>query len=293
MSIAKCLTALSGVSLIGLATTGCYVEPSEPSTSVPESADDAALAVEIAAPPPTSSSFFAASTHACWIRWTHSVEGAREETISQYGCGPETSANEQRADANEERVDDVAVVSAARATCSEGSVAECELACSGGRLETCTALAQILRAGTRVPADPERADAILLDACERGRLDACLQRGVWLRETDAVEAAYYFAHACSSDDAGLTTTTACAEWMNFLDARAPEESPSDEVAGLSHVCTLEQTGKLVPGSTWTNGTLTVRYAGGACGRLKDLGMASARTGAARPAAGINAAAPRW
>src|SRR5665213_2469105 len=53
----------------------------------------------------------------------------------------------------------------ARAICTEGSMAECEAACNGGRLAMCITLAQELHAGARVTADPIQADRVLARAC--------------------------------------------------------------------------------------------------------------------------------
>ncbi|MGH7280859.1 MAG: hypothetical protein ACRELY_04995 [Polyangiaceae bacterium] len=201
---------------------------------------------------------------------------------------------------------------AAREICAEGSVAECEAACDGGNLATCVNLAQMLHAGTRMPADPDRANRILLRACDRGRSDACLQRGIWMQATNIGEAAELFMRACDGAESGrASTTTSCAMWMNLLDEHVYAPSQDDEIAGLSHICELEESGALSPDSTITNGSLSLRYRGGACGRLKDLGMSGSMTMSERaPAAGdsqpavtplpranasisTNPAAPRW
>lgn len=187
----------------------------------------------------------------------------------------------------------------AREICAEGSVAECEAACDGGNLATCVSLAQMLHAGTRMAADPDRANRILLRACDRGRSDACLQRGVWMQATNIADAAELFMRACDGAQVGASTTTSCAMWMNLLDEHVFVPSPDDKIAGLSHICELEESGALVPGSSITNGALSIRYRGGACGRLKDLGMSGsvtmseAQTSATPPTTASNPAAPRW
>ncbi len=192
----------------------------------------------------------------------------------------------------------------AREICAEGSVAECEAACDGGNLATCVSLAQMLHAGTRMQPDPDRASRILLRACDRGRSDACLQRGVWMQATDIGEAAELFMRACDSAEKGrASTTTSCALWMNLLDEHVYTPTQDDEIAGLSHICELEESGVLSPGSTISNGSLSFRYRGGACGRLKDLGMTGAVTmseaqvKSSAPASttpvATNPAAPRW
>lgn len=210
----------------------------------------------------------------------------------------EASSSDVPTSAAVTRVDDSAE---ARAICAEGSIAECEAACDGGKLAACVSLAQMMHAGTRVPADPDRASRILLRACDRGRSDACLQRGIWMQATDANEAAELYMRACDGPYApNVSTTTSCALWMNLLDAHAYAPSQDDVIAGLSHVCELEEKGTLVPGSTITNGGLTLRYRGGACGRLKDLGMGIGASMTERvhaqndaPPRAPNPAAPKW
>jgi len=122
---------------------------------------------------------------------------------------------------------------ASRAICVEGSMAECEAACDGGRLAMCVTLAQELHSGARVTADPERADRVLARACDGGRLDACLQRGVWLTSSDADEAAELFMRGCEAQRTdSVTTTMSCGLWMTLLDQHVYE--PND--GALPHLC---------------------------------------------------------
>jgi hypothetical protein len=185
---------------------------------------------------------------------------------------------------------------AAREICVEGSMAECQAACDGGRLAMCVTLAQELHSGARVAADPERADRVLARACNGGRLDACLQRGIWLESSDVDEAADLFMRGCEAERTdSITTEMSCGLWMSLLDAHVFEPNDGDEYAGLMRICTLEENGALVPGSTLNDGAMTLRYAGGACGRLKDLGMAtgSGSTSSSPNVAAMNPYAPKW
>ncbi len=186
---------------------------------------------------------------------------------------------------------------AARQICVEGSMAECQAACDGGRLAMCVTLAQELHSGARVPADPERADRVLAQACNGGKLDACLQRGIWLESSDVDEAADLFMRGCEARRTdSITTTVSCGLWMSLLDAHVYEPNDGDRYAGLFRVCTLEEKGALVPGSTLNDGTLSLHYVGGACGRLKDLGMSSGAPPsnvATMTANAPNPFAPKW
>ena len=190
---------------------------------------------------------------------------------------------------------------ASRAICVEGSMAECEAACDGGRLAMCVTLAQELHSGARVTADPERADRVLARACDGGRLDACLQRGVWLTSSDADEAAELFMRGCEAQRTdSVTTTMSCGLWMTLLDQHVYEPNDGDEYSGLSRICALEQSGALTPGSTLTDGSIIAHYVGGACGRLKDLGMSAGSSlnrdlpqKQAPNTAALNPYAPKW
>lgn len=185
---------------------------------------------------------------------------------------------------------------AARQVCVEGSMAECQAACDGGQLAMCVTLAQELHSGARVPADPDRADRVLAQACNGGRLDACLQRGIWLESSDIDEAADLFMRGCEAQKTdSITTTMSCGLWMGLLDAHVYEPNDGDRYAGLFRVCTLEENGALVPGSTLNDGTLNLHYVGGACGRLKDLGMSAGSIPASRTSttASANPWTPKW
>lgn len=185
---------------------------------------------------------------------------------------------------------------AARAICVEGSMAECQAACDGGRLAMCVTLAQELHSGARVPADPDRADRVLAQACNGGRLDACLQRGIWLQSSDVDEAADLFMRGCEAQRTdSVTTTMSCGLWMGLLDAHVFTPNDGDRYAGLFRVCSLEESGALMPGSTLNDGSLSIHYAGGACGRLKDLGMATSAPPAhvASVTSTLNPYAPKW
>jgi hypothetical protein len=187
---------------------------------------------------------------------------------------------------------------AAREICVEGSMAECQAACDGGHLAMCVTLAQELHSGARVAADPDRADRVLAQACNGGRLDACLQRGIWLESSDVDEAADLFMRGCEAQRTdSVTTTTSCALWMSLLDAHVFQPNDGDRYAGLFRICSLEQDGALTPGSTLKDGAMTLHYSGGACGRLKDLGMSVGTTRASAPtdvaSATTNPYAPKW
>jgi hypothetical protein len=187
---------------------------------------------------------------------------------------------------------------AARAICVEGSMAECQAACDGGRLAMCVTLAQELHSGARVAADPERADRVLAQACNGGRLDACLQRGIWLESSDVDEAADLFMRGCEAQRTdSVTTTMSCGLWMSLLDAHVFEPNDGDRYAGLFRICELEQDNALVPGSMLRDGAITLRYSGGACGRLKDLGMSAGASMTSQStdvaSSTTNPFAPRW
>jgi hypothetical protein len=159
----------------------------------------------------------------------------------------------------------------ARATCSEGSVAECAAACQKGGNGACVELAAMYRRGSRVAKDDAKALALMASTCARGFSGACVQRGVWLRSVDPAEAVASFMRGCVMEvpEAYL----GCAMWFEDVNEKRYEPPQPDLVRGLRRICGLEQKGDLRPGSTILAGEIRAHYEGGACGRLKDLGVA--------------------
>jgi hypothetical protein len=156
----------------------------------------------------------------------------------------------------------------ARVTCSEGSIAECRAACDKGKGRECLELAKIYRSGARVPKDEERALQLTRDTCEQGLPDACIQHGVWLRETDGAGAASSFMRGCAKD--AVIASVACALWFDGVSDHRYSPPRPELIAGLERVCARERKGDLRPGSLILSGEVKVRYEGGACGRLKDM-----------------------
>jgi len=162
-------------------------------------------------------------------------------------------------------------VARARSTCEEGSVAECQAACDSRQPYACVLLAQMAYLGTRAPKDPQLGETIAGASCKLGAQESCVERALWLEEEAPSESATLAMKACTASDP-VPSSLGCTLWMQLLEKGAYSPTQPELVAGLQRVCTHERVGDVQPGTPLATQQHVVLYNGGACGRLKDLGL---------------------